>query len=282
LVEKFWPIEGWTDEKRSALTTAQAMPGPSSSAPAIKTSKTPKTKGLVYYSDCLPEPRILEACRTQLCEAVPELPLVSVTLQPVPRFGTNIHLPLTRGYLSMFEQIRLGLETLDTDVAFLVEHDVLYHRSHFACTPDAQTYVYNANVWKVDAVTGRALHYRCNQTSGLCADRGFLLTHYRTRLQRVWESGFSRRNGFEPGTRQRRHGGFDDFGHVVWMSDVPNVDIRHGANLTPSRWRKDQFRNQKYTDGWTEADGVPGWGRTAGRFSAWLSEQAGAGRERVA
>jgi hypothetical protein len=264
VVEKFWPVEGWTEADRARLLKG---------APAIKTSKTPKTKGLAYYSDCLPEPRILEACRTQLLEAADGLPLVSVTLQPVPGFGVNVHLPLERGPLSMFTQILTGLEALDTDVAFLVEHDLLYAASHFQHTPASdKAYDYNQNVWKVDASSGRALHYLCNQTSGLCADRQLLVNHYRARCAAVRAHGFSRRNGFEPGTRQIRNGGFDDYGHVTWMSEQPNIDIRHDKNLTTSRWRREQFRNQKYTAGWTEADGVIGWGRTLGRFDAFLDD----------
>jgi hypothetical protein len=53
------------------------------------------------------------------------------------------------------------------------------------------------------------------------------------------------------------------------MSPLPNLDIRHGKNLTRTRWRKDQFRNQKYTEGWQEADSVDGW-YEQGEFSKLL------------
>jgi len=56
------------------------------------------------------------------------------------------------------------------------------------------------------------------------------------------------------------------------MSEQPNIDIRHKGNLTPSRWSRDKFRNQKYCQGWTEANEVPGWGVTFGRFDEFLSE----------
>ena len=36
-----------------------------------------------------------------------------------------------RGIVTMFRQILAGLEALDTEYAFCVEHDVLYHPSHF-------------------------------------------------------------------------------------------------------------------------------------------------------
>jgi hypothetical protein len=54
------------------------------------------------------------------------------------------------------------------------------------------------------------------------------------------------------------------------MSPVPNIDLRHGQNLTQTRWKKEQFRNQKFTEGWTEADGIPGWGKTRGRMKEFL------------
>ena len=296
LVEKFSPVPGWSQEQVDALPDLIRMQ-------AVRTRRV--SKGLVYYTDnqC-PEP-IAWTVREQLQRVAPG-PIVSVSLQPID-FGQNVvpfqcnecglikwarasdgawwndHLhgseyqpemykPLERGYLTMFKQILAGLEALDTDIAFLVEHDVLYHASHFEAEPKPGTYLYNQHVWKVDAKSGRALHYCCSQTSGLCADRQLLIDHYRTRVAYVEAHGYSRNNGFEPGTRHVRHGGFDDLPAETWMSDVPNVDIRHGHNLTPSRWRKDQFRNQKYTEGWTEADAVPGWGVTIGRFGAFLDE----------
>jgi hypothetical protein len=54
------------------------------------------------------------------------------------------------------------------------------------------------------------------------------------------------------------------------MSAQPNIDLRHRHNQTPTRWRKEQFRNQRFTEGWTEADEVPGWGRTKGRMPEFL------------
>lgn len=184
-----------------------------------------------------------------------------------------------RGYLTMFQQILAGLEALETDVAFLCEHDVLYHPSHFDFVPPEMDRVYyNQHVWKVDASTGHALHYRCSQTSGLCASRQLLVEHYRRRVALVEARGFSRKMGFEPGTHRRAER-VDDLVAETWMAAYPNVDIRHDTNLTPSRWRQDQFRDKRNCQGWTEADAVPGWGVTAGRFTEWLaglSEQVAA------
>jgi len=289
LVEKFAPLGGWHDPagaKRLAQVTAAGQAFQAPRPPGIQ-PRAP-SKGLVYYSDCRGDATILDAVRRQIVSAAPDYPIVWVTLRAIAQPFTlsrtsaaltgawrarNLVLELERSHLTMFRQILAGLEALDTDVAFLVEHDVLYDRSHFDYTPlDADTFYYNQRTWKVNAETGHALHYRCNQTSGLCANRQLLVAHYRARIARVEREGFSRRMGFEPGTRQIRHGGIDDHGHESWMSAIPNIDIRHGHNLTQTRWRQDQFRNQKYCQGWIESDRVPGWGITQNRFKDFLSD----------
>ena len=172
----------------------------------------------------------------------------------------------------MFRQILAGLEASEADYVFLCEHDILYHPSHFEFVPPRDDiYYYNENTWKVDTKTGRALFYYCRQTSGLCANREFLVEHYRKRVEMVERDGFTRRMGFEPGTHNRKER-VDDYKSEAWMSEYPNIDIRHRHNLTPSRWSQDKFRNKKYCQGWTEADEVPGWGTTKGRFYEFLSE----------
>jgi glycosyltransferase involved in cell wall biosynthesis len=291
LVDKFWPVPGWTEEQREALPPhldrlGDSVRGDLCVDPVLvedgrKAGRT-LSKGLVYYSDCRGADAIIGAVREQLSNVAPG-PIVAVTLRPVRWTEKTIVLPLERGYLAMFKQILAGLEALDTDIAFLVEHDVLYHPSHFEFTPpDRSKVYYNQNVWKVDAESGRALHYRCSQTSGLCASRDVLVEHYRRRVALVEQRGFTRNMGFEPATHNRAER-VDDLKSDVWMSDFPNVDIRHGHNLTTSRWRKDQFRNQKYTAGWTEGTGVPGWGETLGRFDDFLAEvRRGAVQQAVA
>ena len=253
-------------------------------------SRTAVTKGVVYYSDCLPDPTLLQAVQEQLARATNGHPIVSVTLEPL-EFG-DIRVVLarrTRGILSMFLQILAGLELSTADVVFLCEHDVLYHPSHFDFVPeDDTTYYYNENVWKVRADDGQALFYRTKQTSGLCAYRDLLVEHYRKRVAKVEQNaldlaargepvrrdGYSRHMGFEPGCHSEPRG-VDNYPAATWMAAHPNVDIRHGQNLTPSRFSRDQFRNQRSCQGWTMADEVPGWGKTKGRFAEFL---AGVGR----
>jgi hypothetical protein len=218
-------------------------------------------KGIVYYTDNRPDEAILSAVQRQIKKA--ELPIVSVSLQPLADFGHNFVMVAKRGYLTMFKQILAGLEAIDADVIFFCEHDVLYHPCHFDFTPSLNTvYYYNENVYKVEYPSGRAVFYYCKQTSGLCAYRELLIEHYRKRVEVVTEKGYSRDIGFEPGTHNRP-ARIDDFKAESWLSKYPNIDIRHNKNLTPSRWSKDEFRNPKFTYGWREATDIEGWGNVS-------------------
>lgn len=270
LLKRFAPVPEW-DEKEAATPASSIARVDVPSSPL--TASEPMTKAILYYSDCKPSPAILEAARSRLSEIAEKrgMPIFAVTLAPVA-LGTNIVLPLKRGIPAMFKQILVGLELLDTDVVFFCEHDVLYHSSHFDFVPPRDDiFYYNENVWKVDATDGKALFYHTKQTSGLCANRQLLLEHYRKRVNLVSQGGFTRRMGFEPGTHGRAER-VDDLKSEVWMSEWPNVDIRHGHNLTSSRWRQEQFRNRRSCQGWKEADEIPGWGKTKGRFVEFLRE----------
>ena len=215
-------------------------------------------KGCVYYSDNRLDPVIERACQGQLLKS--GLPIVSVSLQPLD-FGFNIVVEAERGILTMFQQILLGIEALDADIIYLSEYDILYHPSHFDFVPPDRTKVYyNLNVWDVRASDGHALYHEAKRTSQICAARDVLLEHYRKRVAMVEANGFSRRMGYEVGTHRRKER-VDDLESGTWMSERPNLDIKHGKNLTKARWSKDEFRNQRYTKGWTEADQVPGWGK---------------------
>jgi glycosyltransferase involved in cell wall biosynthesis len=292
LVEKFWPVKGWTqkdlddlkaankDWKQKVIETTSLVVNTVEDVSqtvasiahivAIAPARA-LTKGVVYYTDNRIDPRIMASCQDQIKRSINGYPVTSVSLSPIP-FGNNVTLPLERGYLTMFKQILIGLEVSIADVIFFAEHDVLYNPSHFQFTPPRDdVFYYNQNCWKVDAKTGHALYYDCKQTLGLCAYRDVLLRHYRERVRRVELEGFSRKMGFEPGSHNRPER-VDDYKSDVWRSEIPVIDIRHSNNLTSSRWRQDQFRSQRSCRNWKEADGVPGWGVTAGRFDMFLQE----------
>lgn len=234
---------------------------------------TPKslTKGFVYYTDNRLDEVIMTSVQKQIKKCANGGEIVSASLKPI-EFGKNVVLPLERGYLTMFKQILAGLEASTADIIFLVEHDVLYHPSHFNFIPAKKDlFYYNENRWFVDVKSGRALFYHAMSTSLLCAYRELLIEHYRKRVERVEKEGFTLRLGFEPGNHKFPRG-VDYYGREAYFSEFPCIDIRHSNNLTWSRWRKDQFRNQKNLYAWKEADEVPGWGIVKGRFQEILQE----------
>lgn len=216
------------------------------------------TAGIVYYTDNRLDEKIMKKCQEQMKKS--GLPIVSVSLKPID-FGDNIVLPLKRSPLSMVKQILAGLEKIQTDVVFLGEHDVLYHPTHFDFRPPKKdVYYYNANVWQLRASDGHAVYFDCKKLSQLCADRKFLIEHFKKRVFLVEMNGFSRKMGFEPGSHNRLEK-VDDFGSDVWRSEFPNVDIKHGKNLSEARWHQSDFRSQKSCQNWQEADEIQGWGK---------------------
>lgn len=230
------------------------------------------TKGLVYYTDNTPEEKIFLACQTQInkCMAVHKFPIISVSQKPIS-FGQNFVMDLESSVLSYFKQILKGLQECKTDIIFLIEHDVLYHPSHFDFTPHKKDhFYYNRNEWRVSSITGKAIFYLHNDVSQLCAWRDLLLEHY-SRVVALAEKGeFSRSYGFSPPRGLPKEEQTKHYG--TYMSKVPNLDIRHPKAFTRQRMDKSKFRSERSIRGWTESDGVPGWGKTLHQFDEFLAE----------
>lgn len=262
---------GWTE------TTADKIPGwnnlndilniktQDKITPPVHSTTTP-TKGIIFYTDNALKLKIAHTVQNQLARIGKEkgIPILSASLKKMTFGDKNIYFPsLKRGYEAMFKQIMAALEHSTADIIFFCEHDVLYHPSHFDFTPtDPNVFYYNQNVWWLRVTDGHALHYDVNQLSGLCGYREALYTHFKERYERVVKEGYSTKMGFEPMTHNRIQ--WDNmFGLGTWKSDYPNIDIKHGNNLTGQRWKKEEFRNQSLLVNWMETDEeIPGWGKT--------------------
>lgn len=227
---------------------------------------------IVYYTDNRGDENILNACRKQIIKATRgEFEIISVSLKPLD-FGKNIVLDLERSVFTMFKQILAGVENASADIVWFAEHDVLYHPSHYDFYPEKHdVFYYDENRWFVDYESGRALFYHACSTSMLVAHRKLLIEHYRTRVKRVEQEGFTLRLGYEPGNHPFPRG-VDMYRRETFFAKSPSIDIRHKGNLTPSRWSKDQFRNKRNLHSWTESDTVPSWGVTKGSFKKILEE----------
>jgi len=238
LIEKFWPIKGWTQEDLDNLKK--------------QNNEEVITKGIIYYTDNALNMRLASMCRKQLMKA--GLPIVSASLKPM-NFGKNIWIKEKRGYLTLAKQILAALEASESDVIFFCEHDVLMHPNHFKFTPPTKDkFYYNQNIWMLRSSDGFAVHYDCNKLSQLCCYRDLAIEYYKDIVARIEKEGFSMKTiSFEPGTRDNRW--------EAWKSEQPNVDIRHDNNLTLSKWSPKDFRNEKYCVNWQEGWEIPFWGK---------------------
>ncbi len=234
------------------------------------------SKGIIYYTDNQLDEKYAKPVRDRLLN-ISKDKNINITSSSLKRmdFGVkNVKFPsLKRGYKTMFKQILGALENSKADIVYFCEHDVLYDPSHFDFTPSNEdTFYYNQNVWLLRVTDGHALHYDVNQLSGLCVYREAAIKHFRERFllaeqkeKELPEAEFNtwvRHMGFEPFTHNRVVWQ-NQFEQDTWKSEFPNVDIKHGSNLTGQRWNKDQYRNQNLLINWTESENfnIDGWDR---------------------
>lgn len=228
------------------------------------------TKGAIFYTDNRPKEFILRACREQIKEAF-KGKIVSVSLAPV-ELGENIVLQgYERGYPTMVRQIFMALDALDTDIVFFLEHDVLYHPSHFDFTPPKpDVYYYNLNNWRWGVKEDYAITYdNLKSLSQMCTYRKTALEHYRKRLEYIEKKGldkipghepkWARVMGYEPGTKARRKGGFSDESFDVWKSELPNIDIRHRHTFSPPKYTLDSFKHPPENFRQEKLENIPYW-----------------------
>jgi glycosyltransferase involved in cell wall biosynthesis len=212
-------------------------------------------KGIIFYTDNQLNLKIARKVQDQLRKVSQEkdIPIVSASLKPMDNMGRNIRIKGERGVLSYFRQIVAALEASNAETVYFCEHDVLYHPSHFDFTPPTKDkFYYNHNVWRLRVADGFAVTWAANQVAELVCNREFALEWYRKKLAEVEAGTFDR--SYEPGGR-------DVTQYEAFRSEYPNIDIRHGDNLTKSKWSPDDFRDKSTCVNWQEstADQIPGW-----------------------
>jgi len=281
LLEKFWPVKGWTEEQLKEVKSKEYVPERLFSEytdvpvkPSILecTGSFPDepTAGIIYYTDNRLDEKIMLACQKNLLKQ--GIPITSCSLKPI-NFGKNIVFNGERSPLTMFKQILTALENIDTDYVFMAEHDVLYSSSHFHFVPpDKETFYYNGNSWIIRLSDNHAVYYDHRSLNGLCVYRETAITHYKERIELCEKDRFSMQMGYEPFTHHRIPWK-NQFKLGDWKSEYPNLDLKHSSNLTPARWSTDKFRDQRNCRNWQEFDDVeiPGWNTNLNEFYKLLS-----------
>ena len=154
LIEKFWPVPGWTDadlEKLKANTfrfsdTEKSVPSETepveSEAPdkliydANKSNDIDqkKTKGILFYTDHALNIKFAKQVQNNLQKISKEknIPIVSISIKPMPDFGTNIYLPdLKDDPKRDIKQILAGLGVSNAEIIYICKKDQFYAPEFF-------------------------------------------------------------------------------------------------------------------------------------------------------
>lgn len=239
-------------------------------------------KGIIFCTDNELSPKIAEAVQGRIIDIAKakKMSIVTAALKKRLKFGNvNIVFPtLPRGRLTHFKQMLSALEHSRDDFVFFCEADILYHSSHFDFTPPTRdAYYYNSNNWIVWVSEGVATRVNVNiPLSMLAGDRELLIGHYRRKIAKVEEivkelkaTGRKIINQGVPNNMSGEPGGewpslkVDDYPMKVWNSEWPNLDLRHGHNLTKGKRRPEDYNNKSWAKGWRESDFIPGWGKVS-------------------
>ena len=259
LLEKFWfalkkvgdPEAKWTEQDIIDLKKKEGK-----QFIKFEQKSGEASRGIVFYTDNQLNLKIAHAVQKQLRNIAEEknIQIVSSSLKPMTFGDKNVVVKGERGYLTYFRQIVAALEASTADIVYFCEHDVLYHSSHFDFMPkDKNKFYYNYNVWRVRS-DGFAVTWDANQVAEFCCYRELALEFYKNKLKEFEADPehFDRR--FEPGGRDKNK-------YEVWKSKYPNIDIRHGGNLTKSKWSIKDFRDKSTCVNWREGNikDIEGW-----------------------
>ncbi len=226
--------------------------------------------GGIYYTDFHCDPKIMAVCMEHLKKNFPG-EIVSVSLKRPLNFGKNIVIQAERSYPTMAMQIFTALEASTADYVFFLEHDVLYHKTHFDFVPPKDDiYYYDNNSWRWPYLEDFAITWdNLVPLSMMCANRQTALKHYKYRLELIekWgldkvrsrEPRWARRFGYEPGSKKVRRGGVTDEDSEAWTAPFPSIDIRHGGTFTRAKIYLNEFKHQPVNFREIKRDELPGW-----------------------
>jgi hypothetical protein len=227
---------------------------------------------IVYLTDNSLDAEIADLCRRKLVEAAGDLPIVSVSQQPI-ELGYNVCVgEIGRCWLSLYKQLLAGCDAaVGSEWVVVAEHDCLYTREHLNYTPaDHSVFWYNDNRWLVQwggnhpelngmyswwpgslalsqLVCSRALLWECiaervaflesGTEAGAFgkAEPGVIPPSVLRKAQQRARSGSSAylREYLDYLTR---------YEHKTFKTRLPNLDIRHGTNFTgPKRGSRRRY-----------------------------------------
>lgn len=228
-------------------------------------------KSLVYLTDNSLEPWLAAKCMDNISRASMGYPIISVSQKPI-NFGQNICVgDIGRSGYCIDFQLNEGLKHVKTKWVFLVEHDCLYTEEHFRFTPpDDRYFWYNDNVWLLQLFNPRCPEWngmysykrKRRVQSQLVCDAQLLKKATVEKMAILSDPAWMERHPDgrlgEPGSadydRAMKMSDYKTLRHLKkqlkdytqgycardWRTKTPNIDIRHGGNLTGPRRGKNR------------------------------------------
>jgi len=196
------------------------------------------SKGIIYYTTNKLNLKIAHRVQKQLLKA--NLPIVSTSLKPMT-FGENYVVNGEPGAETYYKQIITALEKSTADIVYFCEHDVLYSPTHFEHTPPKGKFAFNLNIWRWKYPENHFVTWEANQVGAMSAWRLDALEWYRNKIKNI-DRSYEPQENFE-----------------TYRAEFPNIDIRHGENLTKSKWSINDFRDKSTCINWKETNRVEGW-----------------------
>lgn len=154
LIEKFWPVPGWSEEDLQNLksntftfsetakpTSAESEPPEEKLSDSLiydsnlsRKDENKYAKGILFYTDHALNIKEAKAVQRNLQKISDEkgIPILSVSIKPMPDFGTNICLPdLKDNPNKDIKQILEGLKNFKVDYVFICKKDKYYPADYF-------------------------------------------------------------------------------------------------------------------------------------------------------
>jgi len=208
---------------------------------------------IIYLTDHSLDEKLNKLCQKILLREAREIPIISVSQRPI-EFGKNICVgEIGRSWLSLYKQLKAGIDNVETENIVICEHDCIYTYEHLSFSPPKDnTVYYNNNTWLVQYDSKDKFEYngmfsfmpRRYAMSQLVANKEFMRIDTDLRLRVLMDqtddisviraqqwaaTGRSMSIGF---LIQHK---LPDHPHQRFTTKIPSLDIRHNDNFTGSK-----------------------------------------------
>lgn len=207
--------------------------------------------GLYYTDNCIDGTPLADVVRYAMLGQFGKS-AISVSQRPLPSLGRNICVgEMPRQPESILKQILRGLEEVpDSAYVFMVEHDVIYDRSHYIDAPikeaEEDTVYYNVNVYRC-IEGGFSYHERSPYLLSQCGGLAGTLKKAFTEILNAY-----RKNGVAYCLEPCRDTQMCKWGKIVpYKSAIPSVDIRHDKCFSTNRLTV-TYKEIPYWGGWQD------------------------------